>query len=116
MFKHQGRYYIISSGCTGWAPNAARLSVSDSIGGPWKSLGNPCIGPEERVNTTFDSQSTFVLPLHGKPGAFISMADRWRPDNAIDGRHVWLPVQFNKGGMPFLEWMNRWDLGFFDSR
>lgn len=41
MFKSKGRYFLISSGCTGWAPNAARLAVADSIRGPWKELGNP---------------------------------------------------------------------------
>jgi hypothetical protein len=41
------------------------------------------------------------------------MADRWRPDNAMDGRHVWLPVQFDKEGKPFLVWLDQWDLGFF---
>ena len=79
VFKHDGRYYFIGSSCTGWAPNAARSAVADSICGPWKELGNPCIGIEEQVNITFESQSTYVLPVAGKPGAFIFMADRWRP-------------------------------------
>ncbi len=67
VFKHEGKYFLITSGCTGWAPNAARLAVADSMAGPWKELGNPCVGPEDRTRTTFDSQSTFVLPVAGKP-------------------------------------------------
>lgn len=115
MFKHQGKYYIISSGCTGWAHNPARLSVADSIGGPWKSLGHPAIGSHEQKATTFESQSTFVLPVQGKKDAFILMSDRWRPGNAIDGRYIWLPIQFDPSGKPFIAWMDRWDLGFFDA-
>ena len=45
--------------------------------------------------------------------AFIFMADRWQPRNAIDGRHLWLPIQF-KDGLPFVEWLDFWDLSFFD--
>jgi hypothetical protein len=114
LFKHRGKYFLFSSGCTGWAPNAARLAMADSIWGPWKALGNPCVGPEERTRITFESQSTFVLPVRGRKDAFIFMADRWRPENAIDGRYVWLPVQFDKDGKPFLAWLDQWDLGFFD--
>jgi hypothetical protein len=54
-----------------------------------------------------------VLPVPGKSGAFIFMADRWHPNNAIDGRHLWLPIQF-KDGNPLVEWLNGWDLSFFE--
>lgn len=111
LFKHAGKYYLITSGCTGWTPNTARLAVSTSIWGPWKALGNPCVGKDAR--TTFHGQSTYVLPVPGKTGAFIIMADRWQPENAIDGRHLWLPIQF-KDGVPFVEWRDKWDLSFFE--
>ncbi len=112
LMKHRGKYFMISSGCTGWHPNAARLSVADSIWGPWQELENPCIGTEEEKSTTFNSQSTFILPVAGKEDAYIFMADRWRPENAIDGRYTWLPIQF-KNELPVLEWKDRWDLNFF---
>ena len=35
IFKHKGKYYLIASGCTGWAPNAARSAVAKNIAGPW---------------------------------------------------------------------------------
>ncbi len=114
LFKHRGKYFLFSSGCTGWAPNAARLAVADSIWGPWQALGNPCVGPEGRTKVTFDSQSTFVLPVQDKQGAFIFMADRWRPENAIDGRYVWLPVRFDETGKPFLAWLDQWNWDCFD--
>ena len=110
VFKHAHKYYLITSGCTGWAPNTARLAVADSIWGPWKALGNPCVGKD--ADSTFHGQSTYVLPLPGKPGALIFMADRWQPKNAIDGRHLWLPIQF-KDGTPFIAWLSEWNLSFF---
>lgn len=111
IFKHRGKYYMITSGCTGWAPNAARLLVSDSVMGNWEYINNPCIGDDRDL--TFHSQSTYILPVPGKKDAFIFMADRWMPENAIDGRYIWLPVQFNEKGIPYLEWMSQWSLDFF---
>jgi len=119
LCKHGGRYWMISSDCTGWAPNTARLAVADSIWGPWTELGNPCVGvnpanglgPEK----TFGGQSTFILPVHGRPGAFVAMFDEWRPENAIDGRYLWLPIRFEAGRM-VVPWMDQWDLGVFDRR
>ena len=111
IFKQDGKYYLITSGCTGWDPNAARSFVADDLFGPWISLGNPAIG--EGADLTFDSQSTFIIPVQGKKDAFIFMADRWRPQNAIDGRYVWLPIRM-KDGRPVLEWRDEWDLSVFD--
>lgn len=109
IFKKDGKYYMITSGCTGWAPNAARSFVADHVLGPWTALGNPAIGTEQQMNTTFDSQSTFILENPKKPGQFIFMADRWRPDNAIDGRHIWLPIRFEQG-KPIVRWVDEWKL------
>jgi beta-xylosidase len=112
IFKHEGRYYLIASGCTGWAPNAARSAVADSIWGPWTELGNPAVGPDAEV--TFHSQSTYVLPVRDRNGAFVFMADRWRPDNAIDGRYVWLPILFRDGRIE-IEWRDEWSLDDFEN-
>jgi hypothetical protein len=112
IFKKDSKYYLFTSGLTGWKPNPGRSAVSDNIMSGWKALGNPCRGTEEEVNTTFWSQSTFVIPVQGLQDAFIFMADRWRPDNAIDGRYVWLPVQW-EDGKPIIKWLDKWDLSFF---
>ena len=111
MFKVDGKYYLITSGCTGWAPNAARSAVAMSIWGPWKEIGNPCVG--EDSDLTFHSQSTYALKVQGKKDEFIFMADRWMPQNPIDGRYIWLPVEFNNGKI-VLKWRDEWNLNFFD--
>jgi len=111
LFKHRGNYYLITSGCTSWAPNMARLAVADSIWGPYRALGNPCVGNDATL--TFHGQSTYVLPVPGKSGAFIFMADRWQPQNAIDSRYLWLPIQFQQG-RPLIPWTDQWDLSVFD--
>jgi Glycosyl hydrolases family 43 len=111
--KHAGKYWFIASDCTGWAPNPARSAVAENIWGPWTELGNPCLG--DGAETTFESQSTYILPVAGRPGCFIFMADRWRPKDAIDGRYVWLPLEF-ESGRPVLRWRDSWDLSLFDQK
>lgn len=110
IFKKDGIYYMITSGCTGWDPNEARSFSSKSIWGPWKSLGNPCVG--KGAELTFHSQSTYVLPVVGKKDQFIFMADRWKPDNPVDGSYVWLPIKFDKQ-KPVLSWLESWNLDVF---
>lgn len=110
--KRNGKYWLITSGLNGWSPCAARLAVADRITGPWTPLPNPCVGKD--AGSTFRSQGTYLMPVPDRPGSFIFLADRWTSGNAIDGRYIWLPVQWQPSGQPFLEWKDRWDLGFFD--
>lgn len=68
------------SGLTGWNPNPANLVATTAprlCGAWWKQQPNPAA--TEGGNTTFDSQSTFVLPLQlgGGQTFFIYMGDRW---------------------------------------
>ena len=105
LFKQKGKYYLIMSGCTGWAPNAGRPAVASSIWGPWKELENPFRGENSEVS--FYSQSTYVLPVPGHADRFIYMGDRWTPENAIDGRYIWLPIRF-EGEQPVIEWQSEW--------
>lgn len=112
IFKANGHYFYIGSHTTGWAPNPAFAAVADKLTGPWKELGNPCRGPNAEL--TFGAQSTYVLPVEGRPGSFIFIADQWRPRNAIDGRYVWLPIEIN-GDSFTISWHNSWDLSIFDS-
>jgi hypothetical protein len=115
FLKRNGKYYMITSGTTGWKPNPARSSVADHPFGPWQELGDPSRGTEDQVKTTFWSQSTYIIPVPGKKNAYIYMGDRWTPENAIDGRYVWLPIQF-EDGKPVLRWYDEWDLSVFDEK
>lgn len=107
IIKRNGKYVMITSGCTGWDPNPARSAIASHIFGPWQELGNPCIG--EGAEITFDSQSTYITPVAGKPDYYIFMGDRWRPKNAIDGRYIWLPLEFD-GDKPILRWYSEWSI------
>ncbi|WP_375436970.1 glycoside hydrolase family 43 protein [uncultured Hymenobacter sp.] len=113
LFKQGGKYYLITSGCTGWAPNEASLHVADKLFGPWQLLGDPLTGPNAKL--TYGGQSTYVLPLAGKKDAFIFMADRWNPKDLKDSRYLWLPVQF-RAGQPTIDWIEQWDLKYFSKQ
>ena len=55
--------------------------------GNWTLLGNPCLGETEmEAAQTWGAQSTFVLPVPGRPARFIFMADQWNPDNLSASR------------------------------
>ncbi len=112
VFKNNGTYYLIASDCTGWLPNEARSAYAGSIWGNWKEFGNPSLG--EGAEMCFGAQSTCVFPIHGRPGEFVFMADRWRPEDLADSRYVWLPVSFRSvpgysAPRPFLPWKDQWD-------
>lgn len=91
VFKYAGKYYMINSGATGWAPNQAQYWVADSILGTWTNAGDPCVG--DTKYTTFDSQSTNVIPYDPQKGLYIYMGDRWYDSNLGDSRYIWLPVE-----------------------
>ena len=107
LFKRNGKYYMIASDCTGWAPNTARSAVADQIFGNWTELGNPCVGKDSEL--TFHSQSTFVLQVQGKKDCYIYIGDRWTPENPIDGRYIWLPITFENDA-PKIYWKDKWSL------
>jgi hypothetical protein len=109
VFKRNGKYYLIASGCTGWDPNAARSAVATNLFGPWTELGNPCRGDGAQI--TFGGQSTFVLPV-ARPGGttFIAMFDRWNKWDLQDSRYVWLPLEFDAEERPIVRWQDEWRL------
>jgi beta-galactosidase len=110
VFKRNDVYYFIGSGCSAWNANAAKAAFASSILGPWTFTGNPCKG--ENANTTFYSQSTYVIPVsNGTDSMHIFAADRWKTNNLSDSRYVWLPITFvQQDGVDEIEikWQDYW--------
>ena len=125
LFKYDGKYYLLSSGCTGWDPNQMGYSVTDDLrrgmsadggDGPFQieGLKNPCIGTESDI--TYRGQSTYVLPVQGKEGCFIYMGDRWNKYNLQDSRYQWFPIQIDAENSTLtIAWNDEWSLDAFDS-
>jgi len=93
VFRSGGKYYLITSLCSGWDPNPAKVAVADSMLGKWVQGGNPCVGQDSA--TTFHSQSTYVLPLGGD--RFLFMADRWNKTDLERSGYLWLPFVVRPG-------------------
>ncbi len=110
VFKRCGKYYLLSSGCTGWDPNPAQVAIAENILGPWKVRGNPCAGPDS--DKTFFAQITFVFSVVGKADAYIAMFDRWNKRDLGASRYIWLPIRFT-GETLCIEWMDEWELTCF---
>ena len=119
MFKAEGTYYLLTSDLTGWAPNANHYCTASSLEGPWTPRGTFAMGP--KASTTFDSQTTFVLPVEGKPNAFIFMGDVYHATSIYDipdlskATHVWLPITLDLQTKSMqVVWKDKWDLSVFD--
>lgn len=95
--KRDGRYYLLASGCTGWAPNAARSAVTDDLLGDWQELANPCVG--DGADLTFGGQSAFILPPTHDGDSYVAMFDVWRPKTLATSGYVWLPISWNDARM-----------------
>ncbi len=111
MFKYNNKYYLITSGTSGWAPNAAKFAYANSVLGPWVLANNPCVGTN--ANITFGGQSTFVLPVQGQPGKFIFMADKWVSTNLPHSTYIWLPLSASSYQVT-ITWHSVWDLSLLN--
>lgn len=107
LFVKDGTYYLMTSGCTGWAPNQARYYVADSVLGEWTSMGDPCV--EDVNHTTFESQSTCIF-LEPESNTWIYMGDRWFANELSDSRYIWLPITFGEDGKMEISFVREWTL------
>lgn len=106
IFKRDGAYWLITSGCTGWDPNEARMFKSPSLWGPWKQLPSPFVG--EDAQKSFHSQGTYIFKVQGTEDGFVFMADRWNPRSLKFSMHIWLPISFKEDGRPEIRWRESW--------
>ncbi len=99
LVKRGDYYFLITSGCTGWAPNQAKYAYSKSITGPWSDLIN--LGDE----TTYNSQSTYIIPLEGKKStSYLYVGDRWDGNQYFNSTYVFLPLLFKSETGLYLNW------------
>ncbi len=106
LLKHDGTYWLICSGCTGWAPNEARMFRAKSIWGPWQQLPSPFTGTATGyrnmpADKTFGAQGTFIF---NDGQRLLFMADVWNPRHLSQSLHFWLPIAFSPDGTPVIGW------------
>ena len=105
VFKRNGSFGFLASGCTSWRPNAARSGGAAAMFGPWTEWENPCRGvnPENGVGPelTFGGQSTCVFQIPGED-RYYAMFDLWNPEDLHESRYLWLPLRW-EGDRFFIE-------------
>lgn len=106
IFKRDGVYWMVTSGCTGWAPNEARMFKATSLWGPWEQLPSPFVGKDAKKS--FHTQGTYIFKVEGTEDGFVFMADRWNPRSLKNSRHIWLPIDFEADGTPVIRWVDGW--------
>ncbi|MCR4994537.1 MAG: glycoside hydrolase family 43 protein [Bacteroidales bacterium] len=117
IFKREGRYWLICSGCTGWDPNEARMFSATDIRGPWTQHPSPMRG--RHAKRTFGAQGTWIwnqsVPASEVPASsdeasspsattptLCFMADVWNPRSLAHSRHLCLPIVFDAEGLPVI--------------
>ncbi len=106
IFKRDGVYWMITSGCTGWAPNEARMFKAASLWGPWEQFPSPFVGKDAKKS--FHTQGTYIFKVEGTEDGFVFMAARWNPQSLKNSRHIWLPIDFEADGTPVIRWVDSW--------
>lgn len=108
VLYHNGYYFMFTSGLTGWKTNPCIYFRSKNIMGPWTNMGDPCVN--DVTGTTFESQTSHVFPVEGRPGLFIHMAERHNTGDFERCSYIWLPVEFPTPETAGLTYRKSWQL------
>ncbi|KAF2329804.1 family 43 glycosylhydrolase [Flavobacterium daemonense] len=108
MLKKDNMYYFIGSHLTSWEKNDNYYYTSNSLKGPWEFQG--LIAPKETL--TWNSQSTFVLPIQGsKETAYMFMGDRWSfPKQASSATYIWQPLTISGKSLSIPVYQETWQI------
>lgn len=106
MFKANGYYFLLMSHQTGWSSNDDVYSYATSISGPWSTPVDFAVSGSD----TYNSQSTYVLPVTGTGGTtYMYMGDRWNSSDITDSTYVWLPLTIS-GDTISMSYYDNWAL------
>ena len=107
MFKIGSTYFLLSSSQTWWHSNDNFYATATSVAGPWTYRG--LFAPSG--NNTFNSQTTFVLPVTGTTGTtFVYMGDRWCDKCQLSSTFVWQPLSVSGTTMSIGNFHPQWSI------
>ena len=117
FFKRNNKYYIISSGTTGYNPNPTEVAIADLTHGPYSVQGMFC--KDDTKQTSFDTQFCSVFKHPTRYGLYIAIGDRWMAKTSmINGKpeaetkeagYIWLPIRFD-GDRAYVSWEDKWKI------
>ena len=90
VIVHVGeRYFMLSSACTGWAPNQCKYAYSNDLHSGWSELIN--VGDELAYRT----QAAAVLEIKGtKQTTYLYVGDRWMDPTLPESKTIIFPISF----------------------
>jgi len=108
VFKKGDLYYWLASNRTSWECNDNFYYTAKALKGPWIPGGN--FAPKGTL--TWNSQTTFVLPIPGpKDTTFLFMGDRWSyPRQASAATYVWQPLVFLGTTLSLPNYQEAWQI------
>lgn len=119
VFKYNGKYYMLTSGATGWSANQNKYTTADSLFGTWSALTNPFVktlSSDPDPLLAFNSQTACVIPVDTKNGKFIYVGDNWNGGNFANdaAKYIFLPIEFGQGSDMTIKWYSSWNLSALD--
>jgi hypothetical protein len=108
LFRKDSIYYFLGSNLTSWERNDNYYYTATSLKGPWIARGLFC--PEGTL--TWNSQTTFVLPIEGTEGTtYLFMGDRWSfPKQASAATYVWQPLNVSGTSISIPKYFDAWSI------
>ncbi|MGA2450488.1 MAG: discoidin domain-containing protein [Polyangiaceae bacterium] len=107
ILKRDGVYYYGTSRTAGINPTATEYYMATNLAGPWSdaiTMSTP------GSTTSYETQCDFVFPVPGTQGTYYMYdGDRWLPEGGSEGDYVWLPMEFDDGGIPSMAYYQDWD-------
>ncbi|WP_062298802.1 family 43 glycosylhydrolase [Demequina maris] len=84
--RRHGRHYLVTSGTTGYYPNASEVATARTMHGPWTVVGDP--HPDDASRTSYRTQVSSVFKVPDRD-LYIALGDRWLPDYEADGAEAY---------------------------
>lgn len=81
-FLRNGEKFLLTSGTTGYYPNATKTARLDDLHGDWVDLGFTCVNDKD--NNSFHAQFSSVFKHPHKKDLYIAVGDRWLTDLPVD--------------------------------
>jgi hypothetical protein len=108
IIKKGNTYFWLGSSLTSWERNDNYYFTAPSLKGPWKSQG--IFAPKDSL--TWNSQSTFVLPIVGsKDTTYLFMGDRWAyPRQNSAATYVWQPLLVTGTSISLPDYKQSWQI------
>jgi len=99
-------YYMLSSACTGWAPNQCKLTTSKSLTSGWTPLED--VGDA----TCYRTQAAAILTIKGsKETAYLYVGDRWKDPTLAESKTIIFPLIFQDNTCKILP-LDRFQMNF----